>query len=124
MMTSGVCPISRRASAPPSTPTSRGSHLAEVPAAAEGVEVVLVLGAPHHDEDVAVLHLEVDLGDVGLVEEEVPLLAEVGEGVLGEALELLAHRLPGRLDAILEQLHALAGAAGRRWRRRRARRRR
>src|SRR3546814_9270774 len=57
------------------------------------------------------LHVEVDVGDVGLVEEEVSLLAQVRQRVLGERGQLLAHRLAGGLDASFEQLHRLAVAA-------------
>ena len=37
------------------------------------------------------LNVDPDLGDVGLVDEQVPLLADVRERVLGEPLELGAH---------------------------------
>ena len=84
--------------------------LLEVAAAAQQLEVLLVVDAADDHEHLAAPEVDRDVGDVGVVDEEVALALDVAEGVLGEALELVAHVAAGLLEDGAEGGGVLAGA--------------
>ena len=114
---SGLKPSSRIASAPPSTPTSTGLHVAHV--RAQRAQVLLVVDAAHDHQRRAVAEVGVEVGQLDLAREQLALLADVGHRVLGERLERLADAAPALpRSARVDGLAVLDLALARRPRRR------
>ena len=111
MMMSGRWPASMHGVGPAVDGDDDGADLVDV--GPQGAQVGPAVGAaPHHHQHVAAGHVDLEVGEDGRLGEEVALLAQVLEGVLGEGLELDVDRLLGHLDLGLERLQAVAGAGG------------
>jgi hypothetical protein len=74
----------------------------------EQAEILLVVDAPHDDEDVATLDAEAELRHLELVDQQVDLLPDVVGGVDREPLELGAEVATGVVDGGIDSLDRLA----------------
>ncbi len=115
MITSGVRPELQDGVGAAVDADEQRPLLLQVAAAAQQLEVLLVVDAPDDHEHLPALEVDRDVGDVRIVDEQVALALDVVEGVLGEALELVAHVAAGVVEHGAERGRCPAGCPWR-WR--------
>jgi hypothetical protein len=85
-----------------------GTHLTEVAGLSQQGEVLAVVGAPHHDQDLPPRPVDAEVGHADLVVEQVGTVLDVLDRVAHEAVQLDADARPAQLVGRGDRLRRLA----------------